>query len=75
VSRRFAEAWWKGWDRGKVELDADVRRILTARDVIHRLAASKTRTHEDELLIEDLEGAAGLPIAELAKLTDRWPPL
>ena len=48
--------------------------ILTARDVIHRLAASTTRTHEDELQIEDLERATGMPVAELAKLTDKWPP-
>jgi hypothetical protein len=45
-----------------------------ARDIIQGLAVAKTRTHDDERLVEDLERVTGLPIAELAKLTKEWSP-
>jgi hypothetical protein len=34
----------------------------------------KTRTRDDERLIEDLEKRTGISIADLAKLTKEWQP-
>jgi hypothetical protein len=48
--------------------------IAVARDAIQRLTTG-TLTHEDQQLIEELEKRTGVTIAELAKLTDKWPQL
>ena len=45
--------------------------IMVVRDRIQRLAGARV-TREDQLLAEELEEATGMPIAELAKLTERW---
>jgi hypothetical protein len=47
--------------------------IDLAHDIIQTLAKAKTRTRDDERLIEDLEARTSLSIAELAKLTKEWP--
>jgi len=46
--------------------------IEVARDAVQGLTA-RTLTHEDRQLIDELEKRTGMSIAELAKLTNRWP--
>jgi hypothetical protein len=46
--------------------------IYNARSLIRELANSKHRTLEDQRLVEDLERATGMSIAELATLSAQW---
>jgi hypothetical protein len=48
--------------------------IATARADIQRLAAAGTPTHADQQLVDELEHATGMRIAELAELTKKWLP-
>jgi hypothetical protein len=48
--------------------------VSDARDAIQRLAAATWPTTEDKRVIEDLAGATGLPLSELAEVTKEWLP-
>jgi hypothetical protein len=48
--------------------------VSDARDTIQRLASAKWPTSEDKRVIEDLVGATGLPLSELAEVTKEWLP-
>jgi len=46
----------------------------TARDIIERAAVAPSLSHEDQLMVDDLERVTFVPIAELAELTKKWLP-
>lgn len=47
--------------------------IETAREAIQRAAAAAARTHEEQRMVDELERVTGMPVADLAKLTEQWP--
>lgn len=48
--------------------------IYNARSLIRELANAKHRTLDDQRLVEDLERATRVSIAELARLSAQWMP-
>jgi len=48
--------------------------LQAARDVIQGAAAAPSLSHDDRLMVEELERVTGESIAELARLANQWLP-
>jgi hypothetical protein len=53
---------------------AAVISLQAARDIIQGAAAAPSLSHDDRLMVEELERVTGESIAELADLANQWLP-